>query len=284
MAASLLASRHACGSDLGCIKNVQISTIQDLQRHGAQISYAAAPTAPESPFVVDGLRLGGHLALNTPSYMEYRCTPSEQYTGFTWCQRRRQENSARGTYISTNTILHSADGTALYVNRFLEPAFFVGNEAMDDVRRLAAKFGEPRYVAAPLVAGAPLTLMASWGEVVLVPLDRARLANLAAGREVRAGVLIDHIGNFQRSAAMGLPVYRLSGGAGYVWAASWDQGGRGTLRFLTIDPSRLMPAALEQSDVASTAAPMAQNRPSLTPSDLEQWRGPSAQSCVADCG
>jgi hypothetical protein len=264
MTAPQLASRHACRSDAGCIKNVQISTIGELQRQGAQISSAAAaPTAPESPFVVDGLRLGGHLALGSPSYLEYRCTPSEQYTGFTWCQRRRSENSARGQYISSNTILHSADGTALYVNRYLEPAFFAGNEAIDDIRRLAAKFGEPRYITPPSVSGAPRTLMASWGNVVLEPLDAARLADLAAGREARAGVLIDHIGNFQRSAAMGLPVYRLTGGAGYVWAASWDQGGRGTLRFLTIDASRLAPSSPNAGqDLVSNSPAMPSNPPS----------------------
>jgi hypothetical protein len=87
---------------------------------------------------------------------------------------------------------------------------------MDDVRRLAVKHGEPHYVTAPNVQNAPPTLLVTWGEVVLQPLDRARLVDLAAGRDVRAGILLDHIGNFQRSASMGLPVYRVTGGPGYV--------------------------------------------------------------------
>jgi uncharacterized protein len=276
IAAPLLASRRACGSDMGCIKNAQISTIRELQRRGAPITYAEPASITESPYVVDGLRLGGHVAIGNPSYLEYGCNPSEQFAGFTWCQRRRQENSPRGPYMSTNTVLHSADGTALYVNRFLEPAFFAGNEAMDDVRRLGTKFGEPRFVTAPSVPGAPRTLMAIWGEVVLEPLDRARLADLAAGREVRAGVLIDHIGNYRRSATMGLPVYRLTGGAGYVWAASWDQGGRGTLRFLTIDPSRLATAVPEHPDVASTTPPKPQNEPSLAPNESLNAASPAS--------
>jgi uncharacterized protein len=260
IAAPLLASRRACGSDVGCIKDVQISTIRELQRRGAPIAYAESAPVADSPYAVDGLRLGGHVAIGSPSYLEYRCNPSEQFTGLTWCQRRRQEIAPRGAYNSTSTILHSAEGTALYINRYLEPAFFAGNEAMDDVRRLSAKHGEPRYVAAPPVANAPRTLMATWGEVSLQPLDRARLADLAAGREVRAGILIDHIGNFQRSASIGLPVYRVTGGPGYVWAASWDQAGRGTLRFLTVDPSRLGPNVPDNSqDVASSAAPKQQN-------------------------
>jgi hypothetical protein len=73
----------------------------------------------------------------------------------------------------------------------------------------------------------------------LEALDPNNVSQLAIGRDVRAGFMIDHIGNFQRSAQQGLPIYRLTGGAGYVWAASWDQRGTGTLRFLTIDASAI---------------------------------------------
>jgi hypothetical protein len=262
VAAPLLAARRACGADAGCIKNAQISAIRELQRRGAAIADAEAtpparpvarPPMAEAIYTVDGMHLGGRVALGSPSYLEYRCNPSDQFVGLTWCQKRRQEASPRGAYSSITTIVHADDGTALYVNRYLEPAFFAGTEAMDDVRRLSAKYGEPRFIAAPAAAVGPRTLMATWGEVSLQPLDRARLADLAAGRDIRAGILVDHIGNFQRSASMGLPVYRVTGGAGYVWAASWDPAGRGTLRFLTIDPSRLLPGTAAP-DVASDAA------------------------------
>jgi hypothetical protein len=217
------------------------------------------------------VHLGGHVTVGSPSYLEYRCGPSEQFEGLTWCQRRRQEISPRGAYSSTTTIVHSDDGTALYINRFLEPAFFAGTEAMDDVRRLSAKYGEPRYITPPVAVG-PRTLMATWGGVSLQPLDRARLTDLAAGRDVRAGILVDHIGNFQRSASIGLPVYRVTGSAGYVWAASWDPAGRGTLRFLTIDPSRLLPGASAGApDMAANPA-----TPQLTPPTAESLSPPPA--------
>jgi hypothetical protein len=78
---------------------------------------------------------------------------------------------------------------------------------------------------------------------------------------VRAGILIDHIGNFQRSASTGLPVYRVTGGAGYVWAASWDQAGRGTLRFLTIVASRLAPSSPNAGQDVSSNAPATPSNP-----------------------
>ncbi|OSI77975.1 superinfection immunity protein [Bradyrhizobium canariense] len=273
VAAPLLAARRACQSDVGCIKNAQLSAIRQLQRQGAVITEAeATPAGPEAAaqtpmaeaiYAVEGLHLGGRVSLRGPSYLEYRCNPSDQFAGLTWCQKRRQETSPRGAYTSTTTIVHANDGTALYINRYLEPAFFAGTEAMDDVRRLSAKYGEPRYVTPPVAVG-PRTLMATWGDVSLQPLDRVRLADLAAGRDVRAGILVDHIGNFQRSASIGLPVYRVTGGAGYVWAASWDPAGRGTLRFLTIDPSRLLPGASAAPDMAANTAP-----PQLTPTTAE---------------
>jgi hypothetical protein len=54
-------------------------------------------------------------------------------------------------------------------------------------------------------------------------------------------MLIDCIGDFTRSVKEGLPVYRISGGAGFVWVASYDERGRGTLRFAAVDASRLSP-------------------------------------------
>jgi hypothetical protein len=47
----------------------------------------------------------------------------------------------------------------------------------------------------------------------------------------------DFIGNFARSAKEGLPIYRISGGAGFLWLASFDPIGRGILRFAAVDPS-----------------------------------------------
>jgi hypothetical protein len=58
----------------------------------------------------------------------------------------------------------------------------------------------------------------------------------AAGKSPPKGILIDFIGNFSNSARWGLPIYRVSGGPGFIWAASFDPEGRGTLRFFAIDP------------------------------------------------
>lgn len=258
VAGPLLRSRQSCGADVDCIRQAQLDTMSEFQRRGAP-AYQPEPAVPVAAmkpiYSVDGLALGARVVTDSASYRDYRCAPSEQFPDFTWCQKRHAENSPRGQYMSSNSILHAADGTARYVNRFLEPAFFAGNEAQDDVNRLSVKFGPPRTIPMPGRPDAPNGLIAYWGDVVLQPLDPQSMGELAAGRDVRAGLILDHIGNFQRSARLGLPVYRLTGGAGYVWAASWDASGRGTLRFLTVDASQISPAPV------AAAAPPARQMP-----------------------
>ena len=192
--------------------------------------------------MVDGLQLGGKVQQDSAAYNQYQCRPSEQFSGYTWCQKKTEERTARGRFSSSYSILHSQSAIALYVNRFLLPAWFSGNEANDDISRLSKKYGAPtRIISMPRQSDVPNGVIATWGKVVLEPLDQNNVGQLANGHDVHAGFMIDHIGNFQRSAQLGLPIYRLTGGAGYVWAASWNQNGVGTLRFLTIDASAIDP-------------------------------------------
>jgi hypothetical protein len=82
-------------------------------------------------------------------------------------------------------------------------------------------------------------LIAVGGKVQLEPLDPKSLSILASGGSIQEGFLFDFLSNFQDSARQGLQVYRLLGGAGYVWSARRDANGRGHLRFSAIDASAL---------------------------------------------
>src|SRR6516225_4017947 len=105
----------------------------------------------------------------------------------------------------------------------------------------ARRFSMPRGLAP--VDG----LIAVWGKVTLESLDPTGVKELAAGRSPRQGILVDFIGNLTDSARRGLPIYRATGGPGFVWAASFNPQGRGTLRFFAIDPSSLLPGTAKQS-------------------------------------
>jgi clan AA aspartic protease (TIGR02281 family) len=65
------------------------------------------------------------------------------------------------------------------------------------------------------------------------------LALLAQGKSPHIGILIDFLNNFHQSAKAHLPVYRLSGSAGFAWIANYDRQGKGTLRFFAADPSQM---------------------------------------------
>lgn len=236
---------------------------------------AAVQTQGYPQYVVDGLYLGGRVQFGSPSYLEYGCRPSEQFAGFTFCQKQRLERERRGNFASSYSLLHAADGTAVYVNRALEPAFFSGDEAKADIERLSKRLGNPNVIAMPRQSDVPFGMIASWGGVVLEPLDGASLKSLADGRELRVGFMIDHIGNLRKSARLGMPVYRLRGGPGFVWAASWNAYGVGSLQFLAINAS-----AFDSGNPVSGGQPVAAAKPE-SPTE-EDVRKAAADNAAAE--
>lgn len=196
-------------------------------------------TGNPSKYKVDKIPLGSAYPLNSANYREYRCRPSDQFAGFTWCQKQRNDRAPRGAYLSSYSLLHAGDGRAFYLNRQLEPAFFDPGEVSSDIDRLSRAFGEqPRLISMPERMSGITGVIATWGGVTLEPLNSTATAALASGRSP-GGILVDFIGHYQNSISQDLPVYRVSGGAGFVWAESHDSNGRGQLRFFAIDASAL---------------------------------------------
>jgi hypothetical protein len=201
------------------------------------------PSGPQhSAYAVEGVALGSRMRPGSSAYRDYKCSPSEQFDGLTWCQKSSQDRERRGPFTATYSILRDSSGSILYINRYQVPAFFASDEAKEDIASYARKFGEtPEVIQVPHRNGQPHCQLALWGQVVLKVLDSESLKIVADGKSPKKGMLIDCIGDFTRSVKEGLPVYRVSGGAGFVWVASYDERGRGTLRFAAVDASRLAP-------------------------------------------
>jgi hypothetical protein len=202
-----------------------------------EISLTITTSPQTDPYKVDGLALGSKVAFESPAYRQYHCVPSKEFEGFVWCTKASNDKQARGRVEVWSSILHAQDGTVAYVNRY-QPAYWVANEVEDDIQRLSRQIGEePNIIQLPSRPGMPRGTLATWGKVVLEPIVGDEFRLLAEDKPLKKGIAIDFIGNFTQSARRGLPIYRLAGGAGFVWVASYNQGGRGTLRFSAVDAS-----------------------------------------------
>ena len=235
-----------------------ICVIQILSASTAFAQIINAPT-PHSgginPYTVDGFALGARIDFETPTYRGYQCSPSEQFPDFTRCQRtQKQATLWRRSFESTSSIMHSRDGIAVYINRHIAAGVFDRSEVQNDINKLSSRFGErAREMRMPQREGLPNAVIASWGKIQLEPLDADAISILASGQSPHKGLLVDYLGDLRRSAQLGLPIYSLSGGAGYLWSASVDRNGRGHLRFLTVDASALNRPIATQPQQSETA-------------------------------
>ena len=105
-------------------------------------TFAQSPGSQISIYAVEGLALGAHIPFDSSAYREYKCSPSDQFDGFTWCQQTRQQGERRRSSDVTYSLLHSRDGSIVYINRYQTPAFFGRNEAEHDIQSYSQKLGE----------------------------------------------------------------------------------------------------------------------------------------------
>ena len=206
-----------------------------------------------TPYTVNGLQLGARLAPNGGAYRDYNCTPSSAFAALTWCSRSAAEKGSYGQKSASYSLLRTADGTIVYANRATDLTSFGQDAAKKELQKLAQRYGTPRIIDMPHKPKSQ-GMIASWGDVVLEPLDAASMSQLALGKSPNKGLIIDFLGNFRRSAQLGLPVYRMTGGAGFVWAASFNKKGAGTLRFAAVNPSALSAPVSAPPPVAAEPA------------------------------
>ena len=168
----------------------------------------AKPVAA-SPYVVDGLALGGQVKSGNQAY---QCRPSDQFSGFIWCHE--EHTTPDNTVMRSHSILQSRDGTAYYVNSYFQPAFFDPNDIQNEIDRMSSEFRrEARIIQMPKREELPSAVMAIWGAIQLEPLKPDEISVIASGGSP-PGFLVSFLGDEERSAKAGVPVYRLAGGAG----------------------------------------------------------------------
>jgi hypothetical protein len=238
---------------------------------GIALGLLVRATAAGSPYVIDGIALGA--PWQEPR--EYQCGASEQFAAYTWCRRERREKGRQGSFASATATLHAHGGSIAYVSREIRPAFFARNDVAAEINRLSARFGvRPRETRLPEQEDFRTAVIALWGELELKLLDGASLEASEAGAPSEQSLLVDHLGDVRKSLRLGLPVYRLEGGPGYLWLATAERSGRGYLRFLAVDMERLA----APKDVAP---PAPAKEVAMLPASKHPTPVPPAKSVVA---
>lgn len=211
-------------------------------------------TAQPAAFVVDGVGLGSRVPPDSELYKQYRCIASDKFPGFTECRREERKTQNGNEVVSYNTMLRSQDGAVSYIKSYVAPALFGKDDVQNELAKLSARFGEtPRTFEMPKRDGLPDAIIAIWGKIRLEPLDTSDMSAVASGGP-HTGLLVSFIGDLPRSAKAQVPIYRMAGGPGYLWAASFDREGRGVLQLLAIDASQIAaPDAAPPGDSAPPA-------------------------------
>ena len=131
-------------------------------------------------------------------------------------------------------------------------------------------------------------MIASWGDVTLTPLDQPTMEALSRGDTITAGLVIDFLADSAKSAREGLPVFHMGGGSGYIWAAKFDDSGKGRLRITAVNPSLLpehpvepAPSPLVTDPPTTIQTPPVPVPPPQDPAQVERDHAARAEKAIA---
>ena len=74
-------------------------------------------------YSVTGVAIGSRVDFDSTAYQKYRCDRSEMFDGLTFCTKRTDDTDQRGPFVAYDGLLHSRDGTVVYVSRYQDPAY-----------------------------------------------------------------------------------------------------------------------------------------------------------------
>jgi tetratricopeptide (TPR) repeat protein len=237
-------------------------------------------SAYAAQYVVDGFALGAHVDPANANYLTYKCEPSRKFADAVQCHRTQQGVGPAGEVSVSNTLIHAKGGTVLYGVMNITPLTLSKEMARREIEEFSHTFGARPTTLMWLPKDSPLTVMslrtdsneptsviATWGPVKLKTLGtEARDAIVEGGTTPYLGILVDTLGNPGLSVKQYLPVYRLVGGPGYVYAASLDDGKNGHRQYAAINASEL---AIRQSQLSLQA--VLQKDQSLSEHDYRLW-------------
>jgi tetratricopeptide (TPR) repeat protein len=232
------------------------------------VGFLAAMPAQSAEYVVDGFKVGDLVAPDTPNYRSYVCKPSTVFAAATECDRTQQMSSRGGSAATSNTLIHAVDGKVLLTMASARASALSRSSTQGEVDALSRAIG-----ARPTNTewkqgdnGTPSILIVTWGQVKLEEVVGEDLEDLAGGKDPHLGVLVDTVGDVKLSTDKDYPVYRVTGGPGFVYVAGIEANGHGNRRTVAIDPPQL---AIKQFQLMLEA--ILQKDQTLAKDDYQLW-------------
>jgi tetratricopeptide (TPR) repeat protein len=198
----------------------------------------AGASAQAAQYAVDGFTLGQPVVSSSPNYRSYSCKPSQQFADALDCERTQQRKIGNSTVTVSSTLVHAQDGAAIYVMIDIASVAMSSAAVQSEIDELSRAIGAKPASVDRQDRDDTDIVTAKWGGIKLEDVIGDDLDTLAAGGSLRLGLPLDPLGNTKLSAEKYLPISRITGGAGYIYSANLDKGGRVHRRYIAIDPKQ----------------------------------------------
>jgi TolA-binding protein len=192
-------------------------------------------------YVVDGFTLGEQVASSNPNYQSYNCRSSDQFADATQCERVQNKKGKAGPISVSSKLIHAQDGAAIYAMVNAAPVTLSMAIVQKEIQDLSRVIG-----ATPATVNwftqdpkAPTSVIATWGDVKLEELNGGWLNAARSGGDPDLGMTVYPLGDPSQLYQYNLPIYRIGGGPGYVYSASFDATGQGHRQYVAIDALQL---------------------------------------------
>lgn len=217
-------------------------------RSGADYRQHLDEMAAESqPYEVEGQALGARIDLTRPEHDDFRCSPSRLFPSFVWCQKRRETTSGRDKGYVGHSLLQGKDGNAYYMFKTESPPAFGASNIDQELASYKKRYGSKfERLDMPATSGYQRALIAKWGDLTLQPLSALERDAIAAGDNSTGTFLIDFIDDWPRSVKLGLPIYKVTKGAGFVWNVHLTEKGRLTSNVRMVNATSLIEIAARE--------------------------------------
>jgi tetratricopeptide (TPR) repeat protein len=229
---------------------VMISMLRvDLSLFVVFVWLSLAGPAQSVEYAVDGWKLGS--TVTSSALQSYGCEPSDDFAQLTSCDRKQTRN--RGySYSAFGSVMHDENGVIVFLEVKVTPVQMTKKDIQTEIIQLSGEFGSKPQFVDWVAAGVdrPESIIVRWGQIKLEQIESDTSEEVESGQNPKIGVLVDSLGDVRRSAKLGSEIYRIAGGTGFIYTASFDKNGRGHRQYIAANGDELV---IRQYEVALPA-------------------------------